>query len=160
MGDIDLAMADTYGNDAYVMLGKGDGTFQPGTSFPAGEVPVELAIGDFNGDGIMDLAVSDGPDGPASMSILPGRGDGTFGAPNTFSTGSSGPVVVGDFNHDGKLDIALAEGLVAVYLGSNGDGTFQPDVDYGTDGGTIGLVAGHLNRDLRIDLGSDKLQRQ
>ena len=54
-GHIDLAMADTAGNDVYVMLGNGDGTFKAGTSFTAGQVAFELVAGDFNGDGLLDL---------------------------------------------------------------------------------------------------------
>jgi hypothetical protein len=81
-----------------------------------------VAVGDFNGDGIPDLAVANG----SAVSVLLGNGDGTFQAPVSYAAGI-GPIFVaaGDFNGDGKLDLAVAiSGGVRVLLG-NGDGTFQ-----------------------------------
>src|SRR5207249_8489811 len=96
-----------------------------------------VAVGDFNGDGKPDLAAV----GSANVSILLGKGDGTFQAPVSYGAGTNPvSVAVGDFNGDGKLDLAVAnEGLkamptdsrcsVSVLLG-NGDGTFQRAVSY------------------------------
>jgi hypothetical protein len=153
-GHVDLAMADTYGNDVFVMLGKGDGTFKTGTSFAAGEVPIELALGDFNGDGFTDIAVADGPDcGCGYVSILLGNGDGTFGAPTTIDTASpAGGILVGDFNRDGKADIVFESGaLMFIGLG-NGDGTFQPFLGYGSDNGPGAMALADFNRDRVLDI--------
>src|SRR3989440_597917 len=92
----------------------------------AGRSPDSVAVGDFNGDGKLDLAVANR--GSNDVSVLVGNGDGTFQAALTFAAGS-GPssVAAGDFNGDGKLDLAVASrgsSLVSVLLG-NGDGTFQ-----------------------------------
>jgi hypothetical protein len=88
----------TVESDALVFLGNGDGTFQTPQSYGTGSNSV--AIADFNGDGILDLALARGP------SILLGNGDGTFKAPQIyFPNGPS--VAAGDFNADGFPDLAV-----------------------------------------------------
>src|SRR5712692_2560768 len=94
--------------------------------FGAGSFPSSVAAGDFNGDGILDLAVANYAS--RNVSLLLGNGDGTFQAAQNFDAGS-GPtsVAAGDFNGDGILDLAVADfpsNKVSVLLG-NGDGTFQ-----------------------------------
>src|SRR5439155_7272305 len=98
--------------------------------------PNSVATADFNGDGKLDLAVANFSGN--TVSIFLGNGDGTFHVQLDYATGTDPySVAVGDFNRDGKMDLAVANGLgssgntVSVLLG-NGDGTFQPHVDYET----------------------------
>jgi FG-GAP-like repeat len=75
--------------------------------FPVGSQPVGLAVGDFNGDGKLDLAVVNSADN--TVSILLGKPDGTFAKEVTYSTGKVPvAVAIGDFNGDGNLDLAVA----------------------------------------------------
>jgi FG-GAP-like repeat/FG-GAP repeat len=114
-------------------------SFGPALSFPTGIEPRAVALGDFNGDGKLDLAVADHfgttrPGGPVdgTLSVLPGNGDGTFGPAVSYpSVTHPNDVAVGDLNGDGKLDIVVANegGTVSVFLGK-GDGTFLPPVSY------------------------------
>ena len=95
------------------------------TDIPVGTAPQQIVAGDFNGDGIEDLAVA--ASGANSLSILLGKGNGNFTAQASPATGRQ-PVslAAGDFNNDGKLDVAvgnLQDSTVEVLLG-NGDGTF------------------------------------
>jgi hypothetical protein len=115
-GDLipDLAVADagdSQGNGAgvTVLLGNGDGSFQPAVNYAAGGGPMSVAVGDFNGDGIPDLAVADEWD--EGVSVLLGNGDGSFQAARYFYAGDDGPmsVAVGDFNGDGIPDLAVAD---------------------------------------------------
>src|SRR5439155_18635800 len=77
--------------------------FASATNLPAGSGPYASAVGDFNGDGKQDLAVTNVTTN--SVSVLLGNGNGTFGAPATFPVGSTPTsVAVGDFNGDGKQD--------------------------------------------------------
>src|SRR6267378_907094 len=89
--------------------------------------PIFVAVGDFNGDRVQDLAVANRDS--ASVSVLLGNGDGTFRAPLTFGVGIQPHfVAIGDFNRDGVQDLALADSgsnTVSVLLG-NGDGSFRP----------------------------------
>ena len=119
-----------------VYLGKGDGTFFPGVSYGESTGLGNVAVGDFNGDGKLDIAVTDNNNG--NIQILLGNGDGTFAIGLAFSSGGAYPqnLVVGDFNHDGILDIAVpnaGSGNIGVLLG-NGDGTFAAAVTYDTPG--------------------------
>ena len=87
--------------------------------------PASLAVGDFNGDHKLDFAVANA--GSNTVSILLGKGDGTFTLQSSPAVGNSPvSVAVGDFNGDGKLDLAVANygsNTVSILLG-NGDGTF------------------------------------
>src|SRR5262249_1260707 len=105
-------------------------SFAARIDFSAGSGPTSVAVGDFNGDGKVDLAVVDDPvPGTASsgVSILLATGAGGFGAPTQFAAGS-GPLAaaVGDLNGDGKLDLVVANTVsndVSILLGT-GTGSF------------------------------------
>ena len=112
-GKPDLAVANGYPSSTVsVLLGKGDGSFQAAVNYPAGYLPLSVAVGDFNGDGKQDLAVTNtgwDPYTNSSVSILLGKGDGTFLPAVNYAAGAGRrSVAVGDFNGDGKLDLAAA----------------------------------------------------
>src|ERR1019366_4226030 len=107
------------------------GQFLEAPKYPTGANPQAVAVGDFNGDGNLDLAIANSTGN--TVSVLLGKGDGTFSPKVDYATGSAPQgVVVGDFNGDGHLDMAVtnsASNTVSVFLG-NGDGSFQPKADY------------------------------
>lgn len=121
------------------------------TDYPAGMEPSAVAVGDFNGDGKLDLAV--GNSLSSAISILLGNGDGTFRSPRSFPVGSGQltSIVLGDLNGDGKLDLVVA-GEYAVYvLIGNGDGTFQPYATYHTNGNPFSVTVEDFNNDGILD---------
>ena len=123
-GNKDLAVANNGSNDVSVLLGNGDGTFQPPVNFPVGGSPNSIVMDYFNGDSIQDLAVANGN----SISLLLGNGNGTFqpagsnfpaGAVLRPSSGATSTAIIG-------LDLIVrTNGGIAVHLG-NGNGTFRP----------------------------------
>jgi len=134
-GKTDLAIADYfYGNHVAIYLGNGDGTFQQSPSGPmtVAQGSDSVVAADLNGDGILDLAVSSqaGILVNGAVSILIGKGDGTFTAASASPSVGISPLVIayGDFNGDGKADLATANNTddTVSYLLGNGDGTFQP----------------------------------
>jgi len=106
-----------------ILLGNGDGTFTPTPTSPTvGNQPSYMTAGDFNGDGLIDLAVSNMGDG--TVTILMGNGDGTFTPttnPPTTGTEPQG-IIAADFNGDGALDLAVVnqiDGTVSILLNQN-----------------------------------------
>lgn len=161
-GILDLVVPNVSATTVSVLLGKGDGTFQTQSQYQAGYAPIAVGVGDFNGDGKLDLAVvnngNDSNGQPGTVTILLGKGDGTFTTGKTFDTGD-GPnsVAIGDFNGDGKLDLALSDynvsfgNSVAVLLGK-GDGTFGTYKSYDTGNAPEQVVTADVNHDGALDL--------
>jgi hypothetical protein len=155
-GISDLVVPSQHGNVGTVdiLLGNGDGTFQPPVSYPAGASAFSAAVGDFDGDGTPDLAVSD----PASntVNILLGNGGGSFQAPVSYPTGSDPlTVLAADLTGNGILDLAVANessNTVSSLLG-NGDGSFQPAQSYSAGTQLLnGMALGDFNGDGSPDL--------
>jgi hypothetical protein len=134
-------------------------SFKSPEIYPTGRTPMAVAAGDFNGDGVPELAVANagnpqiGDDG--NISILLGNGDGTFQSANNFVAGKNPvSIAVGDFNGDNRLDMVVANsgsGNVSVLLG-DGDGTFRTPVDYAVGTGPDSIAIGDLNGDHKLDL--------
>jgi hypothetical protein len=184
-GLLDLAEAEecetpSCANGALLInLGEGNGTFQAATTYASGGFyPESVAIADFNGDGVLDVAllntcvdvncVSAG----GSISLFFGNGDGTFSTGSTIALtqgaygGNPAVLVAGDFNNDGNIDLAalgcvsgcpsggLGPGVVVSTLLGNGNGTFQsPSITaVGTVDGVTAAVAADFNQDGILDI--------
>jgi len=143
-GKLDLAVvnsgpASRGGNSVSILLGNGDGTFQPQMTVPVGNTPVALAVVDFDGDGTSDLAVLNHVSN--TISILLGNGDGTFQpAANTPAGTNTFIFAVGDLNGDGLPDLVLVLGSRVQVLLNKGGGMFQRGADYPVGGLASGIT--------------------
>ena len=156
-GKLDLAVSNGYGGGypvptISVLLGKGDGTFQPYVDYFTGGQPYSVTASDLNGDGKPDLVSATAAN---SVMVLIGKGDGTFSKPGEY-VGGSVPMGVtsGDFNADGKPDLAVAnrgDNTVSVFLGG-GDGSFAASVSYPAGPSARAVSAADLNGNNRDDL--------
>ena len=149
-------MVNSASNTIGVLLGNGAGSFATATTFSSGgTAPQSLAVGDFDGDGKLDIAVANYSS--STVGILLGNGSGGFAAATTFNTGGSGPdsVVAADFNGDGKLDLATANyasGSLSLLLG-NGSGGFAAATTFSTAGAyPYSVITADFNGDGKLDL--------
>lgn len=148
-----------------VLLGNGDGTFQPALTYYAGGVTSAVTVADVNGDGKPDIVVALFS-GHGDVGVLLGNGDGTFQTvTTTYNSGGTGGVSmsVADVNEDGKLDVVVmnqcststtcSSGSTAGVLLGNGDGTFQPVVTYAVGGSNAGsATVADVNGDTKLDI--------
>jgi len=129
----DIVVPNFRAGDISVLLGNGNGTFQPQRTFDAVSSADSLVTGNFTTSGTTDVAVLQNfsqEGGVSDLAILIGRGDGTFEPAVLYATifnNGAGPMVVGDFTGNGIDDIMVFsknEPEAEFFLG-NGDGTFR-----------------------------------
>jgi len=137
-----------------ILLGNGDGTFKVGATPEVGADAQSATVGDFNGDGTLDLAVTNYSNN--NLTILLGNGDGTFTAAAVNPVTGANPyfAAAGDFNGDGKLDLAVANsgGDTLTILLGNGDGTFKTAASPATGSGPAAIAVADFNGDGILDL--------
>jgi len=156
-GKLDLAVASrgSYGNPGTVsiLLGDGTGNFTLLSSLVTGTIPDSVAVGDFNGDGKLDLAVANGSS-EGTVSILLGDGTGNFTLASSQAAGIyPQSVAVADFNGDGKLDLAVTDWNSTVsILQGDGTGNFTKVSSAPTGAGPLSVAVGDFNGDGKLDL--------
>jgi len=144
---------------------NGQNGFQTAVNYGAVTFPRGAVVGDFNGDGRADLAAVSLDNN--KVSILLGKGDGTFQSPNGFAvnvdpTPAPAAVLAADFNGDGRTDLAVVNGAnaissVAILLG-NGNGSFQIAVNYSVPPNPHSIAVADFNGDGIADLVVDSFQ--
>ena len=149
-----------YGTDSIgILLGHGDGTFQVQTKYTTGydSLPNYLAIGDFNKDNKLDIAVANWATN--NIGIFLGYGNGTFANQKIYPTTSdSNPssIAVGDFDNDNQLDIVVTNyrmGNIGIFLG-HGNGRFAPQTTYsiGSKSRPQCIAVGHFDKNHHLDI--------
>ncbi len=155
---LDLAVANSGAGNIGILLGYGNGTFASQITYPTGldSNPYSVAVGDFNNDTLLDIAVANY--GTNNIGILLGYGNGSFASQIIFPMGSSRPLslAVGDFDNDLQLDIAVANAgtLDITLLLGFGNGSFRIEKIYKMDFDSIpySIAIADFNNDNQLDI--------
>ncbi|HEU5181669.1 MAG TPA: VCBS repeat-containing protein [Candidatus Polarisedimenticolia bacterium] len=153
-GKSDLVTANSVSNDLSILLGRGDGEFEPERRIAIDLFghPTYAAAADLNADGKTDLVVTYNPN---ALLVFLGAGNGSFVLDNTYAVTEISPsfVTVADLNLDGVPDLAVASATpsVAVFLGQ-GDGTFQPETLFPAGADAYSLAVADFNVDGSPDI--------
>ena len=150
-----------------IFLGDGTGHFTPFGSYEAGIATGESAVADFNGDGHLDVAVSNHGWNNAgeSMMVFFGDGTGALGKPTSYpfkvkAPGGPQGIAAGDLNGDGHIDLALGvttfskknPSYVAIFV-NDGNGKFELSDKYFAGGGEpANLGIADFNNDGKLDI--------
>ncbi len=158
-GNADIAVANSRKDSVFmcywvsVLLGEGDGTFEPRANYAAGKRPSSIAIASLGGDAHLDLVVADC--GTTQVSVLLGNGDGTFEDSVEYEADQNAFfAAVGHLDGDADADIAVVNvgtSTVSVLLG-NGDGTFEDSVEHDVGMRPSAVSIGDLDGDGSNDL--------
>ena len=156
-GKVDLVATANF-NGISVLLGNGNGTFQPSVSYASGAQATFIVVRNFDADNIQDLAVSNTNFG--GLAILKGAGNGTFGAPTMYLNGLNlVAIAAGDFNADGIADLACTnvsgdrvEVMAGQGSGGIGNGNFAFHSNYSAPAFPLGISTADLNGDGFLDL--------
>lgn len=148
----DLVWANNTTNNVSVLLGNGNGTFQAAANYAAGSSPIAVQLADFNGDGKLDVAVSNGS---WHVNVLRGNGNGTLQAATAFSVaGYPTDIVAADLNGDNRAELITANntaGNVSVLV-NNGTGGFAAAVNYAVGPQPWAIASGDFNGDGKSDI--------
>ncbi len=150
-GHPDIVTANAFDSTVTVLLGNGDGTFEPAQPFDVGFVPDSVAVANL-GNGHADIVTANY--GANTVSVLLGNGDDTFQQAQSFAVGNvSFAVAVANLGN-GQTDTVTTNYVadtVSVSLG-NGDGTFQPAQSFGVGSGPDSVALADVNGDGRPDI--------
>jgi hypothetical protein len=142
-------------SEAVVLLGRGDGTFDPQMTYPVGAQPIALVVADVNDDGIPDLVTAN--KGSEDVTVLLGNGDGKF-QPEVVRSNKLREALVGlaaaDFDKDGKVDLLVTDQFTNTLfvLALKDDGTFEQKLQWHLSNKPNALATGDFDGDGRLDV--------
>ncbi len=161
-GKLDVIVSNKRSSDASVLLGNGRGSLARPRTFVADQEPRALLVRDVTGDALPDLVtVNQGTDTP-NLAVLPGLGDGAFGAVEDVMTQPQpSTVVTGDADNNGLTDLIVSQlpsqasgaGSLRIMLAQS-DGSFGPPSTLASTGDAIAAVAADFNVDGVLDVGA------
>ena len=162
-GITDLVVGATTTDQFFILRGDGvghvgNGAFIVGTGHAAGDAPTAIVVGDFNGDGVRDLAFGGNSAALPGVTVClglatSGIGNGTFGSAVRYPTAAAVvDVASGDFDEDGITDLATLSTASLGTLAGTGTGAFGPEIVVSAASSGVGVHVGDANRDGRADL--------